>query len=375
MAIQNSLNITDTGIISADGSGAFTGRTLTAGTGIDLTNGDGVSGNPTITLEVPVVETDGGTGQTTYTTGDILYASAANTLSKLAVGSDTEVLTLSSGVPSWAAPSVGTVTSVSGTAGRVTSTGGSTPVIDIDAAYVGQASLTTLGTITTGTWNGSTIDEVYGGTGQTTYTTGDILYASAANTLSKLSAGSDDEVLTLASGVPSWAAAAGGGDGWVFLSSATASSSATIDFTSDIDSTYNTYAFVFQDILPSTGFVEFRIRTSSNGGSSYDSGASDYTFYLYDAGGSSGSSYIKFIETLSTSRISSGIIFMMNPSASTPSNFLSISGTDKSSSVSGLELCSGYRDSNSAIDAVRFFMSSGDITSGTIYLYGVSKPS
>jgi hypothetical protein len=48
-------------------------------------------------------ETDGGTNQSTYTAGDILYASASNTLSKLAKGSDGEVLKLASGIPSWAA--------------------------------------------------------------------------------------------------------------------------------------------------------------------------------------------------------------------------------------------------------------------------------
>lgn len=50
------------------------------------------------------------------------------------------------------------VTSVSGTANRITSTGGTTPVIDISASYVGQTSLTTLGTISTGTWNATSID-------------------------------------------------------------------------------------------------------------------------------------------------------------------------------------------------------------------------
>ncbi len=49
------------------------------------------------------------------------------------------------------------VTSVSGTVNRITSTGGTTPVIDISASYVGQSSLTTLGTITTGVWNGTAI--------------------------------------------------------------------------------------------------------------------------------------------------------------------------------------------------------------------------
>lgn len=46
------------------------------------------------------------------------------------------------------------VTSVTGTTNRITSTGGTTPVIDISASYVGQASIITVGTITTGTWSG-----------------------------------------------------------------------------------------------------------------------------------------------------------------------------------------------------------------------------
>lgn len=52
----------------------------------------------------------------------------------------------------------GTVTSVSGTANRITSTGGTTPVIDISASYIGQNSITTLGTLTIGTWNATPID-------------------------------------------------------------------------------------------------------------------------------------------------------------------------------------------------------------------------
>lgn len=59
----------------------------------------------------------------------------------------------------------GAVASVSGTANRITSTGGVNPVIDISAAYVGQASITTLGTIATGTWQGTVLGSTYGGTG------------------------------------------------------------------------------------------------------------------------------------------------------------------------------------------------------------------
>lgn len=66
----------------------------------------------------------------------------------------------------------GSVSSVSGTANRITSTGGTTPVIDISASYVGQSSITTLGTITTGVWNGTTVAIANGGTGITSFGTG-----------------------------------------------------------------------------------------------------------------------------------------------------------------------------------------------------------
>lgn len=132
-----------------------------------------------------------------------------------------------------------------GTTGRISVSGN---VINIDAAYVGQSSITTLGTITTGTWSGTAIatskggtptggatgfvltknsatdydyvwaassgggSGIYAGTGSafTTYATGDIIYASATNVLSKLSAVTNGYVLTLASGVPTWAASSGG---------------------------------------------------------------------------------------------------------------------------------------------------------------------
>lgn len=100
---------------------------------------------------------------------------------------------------------------LSGTANRITITSN---IADISAAYVGQTSITTLGTIGTGIWQGIGIGAVYGGTGQTSVTTGDLLYGSATNTWSKLAAGATSgHVLTSnGSGVaPSWQAAGGGG--------------------------------------------------------------------------------------------------------------------------------------------------------------------
>jgi hypothetical protein len=81
---------------------------------------------------------------------------------------------------------VGNVLSVGGTANRISIAADS---VDIASTYIGQTSITTLGIVGAGTWSANTILANRGGTGQTTYTPGDILYADTASTLSKLPAG------------------------------------------------------------------------------------------------------------------------------------------------------------------------------------------
>jgi hypothetical protein len=106
-------------------------------------------------------------------------------------------LTLSSGV-----------LAVGGTADRITV---GADAVDIASTYAGQSSIVTLGTITTGTWSGTTIATTRGGTGLTSYATGDLLYASATDTLSKLAAAVQGKVLQInSSGVPSWGDVDGG---------------------------------------------------------------------------------------------------------------------------------------------------------------------
>lgn len=99
---------------------------------------------------------------------------------------------------------------VVGTAGRISVAADS---IDIDAAYVGQTSIVTLGTVTTGTWNATAIGATVGGTGQTSYAVGDILYSSATNTLAKLTkpATATSFLQMTSAGVPSWTDIVDGG--------------------------------------------------------------------------------------------------------------------------------------------------------------------
>ena len=123
----------------------------------------------------------GGTALTSYTTGDVIYASATNTLAKLPIGTTGQVLSVSGGIPTWSTPSA-TVTSFQ------TSLSGLTP------------STATTGAVTLA----GTLGATSGGTSQSTYTTGDILYASASNTLAKLPIGTTGQVLSVASGIPSW---------------------------------------------------------------------------------------------------------------------------------------------------------------------------
>lgn len=97
----------------------------------------------------------GGGGSITLETNSVLNGS--QTLLNLVQGSNITITDDGAGNITIAGTTAGTVTAVTGTANRITSTGGATPAIDISASYVGQSSITTLGTITTGVWNGTAI--------------------------------------------------------------------------------------------------------------------------------------------------------------------------------------------------------------------------
>ena len=239
-------------VTSVDVSGGTTGIT---------TSGGPVTTSGTITLAGTLAATNGGTAQSTWTTGDILYASASNTLDKLTVGTSGQVLTIAGGVPTWATDAgTGTVTSVAvsgGTTGLTTSGGPVTTsgtitlggTLGVANGGTGVATLTgiakgngtsafsaavagtdyvapggALGTPSSGTLTNCTslplstgvtgsLAVVNGGTGQTSYTDGQLLIGnSTGNTLTKatITAGSGITI-TNGSGSITIASTASGG--------------------------------------------------------------------------------------------------------------------------------------------------------------------
>lgn len=100
----------------------------------------------------------------------------------------------------------GTVTRVNGTNanGFTWTITNPTTTPTLSLGFVGNANIVTVGTIATGVWSATNIAPTKGGTGLAAYTTGDILYASAANTLARRPIGTNNQVLAVVAGVPNW---------------------------------------------------------------------------------------------------------------------------------------------------------------------------
>lgn len=151
-------------------------------------------------------------GATNADDGFICTVDSGGTLGTTAV--TWEIFTTASQVDAGAGlTKTGTVIDVIGTADRITVNADS---VDIASTYVGQTSITTLGTIATGTWNATTIGVGKGGTGVTTLTTNGILYGGA--TVGATAQGAWDSTNSIgqllshnSSGVPVWTDTIDGG--------------------------------------------------------------------------------------------------------------------------------------------------------------------
>ena len=173
------------------------------------------------------------------------------------------------------------------------------------------------------------------------------------------------------------------------LSTQTASSSSTIDFTSDIDSTYKEYVFKFVSIHPATDNVNFMVNFR-DGGSSYDATKTSTSFAAYhnEAGDTTGVNYEASFDLAQSTgnqplnagggvggdadQSISGTLHLFDPSSTTfVKHYISNINFSNNSNYTIQSFIAGYCNVTAAIDGVQFSMSSGNIDSGTFKMYGV----
>ncbi len=153
----------------------------------------------------------------TALTGDVTASGPGSAAATLAtVNLNTGTFGSSTSIPTFTVNGKGLITAASGNA--VVAPAGTLSGTTLNSTVV-SSSLTSVGTITSGTWNGTTIAIANGGTGQTTpnaafdalspmTTAGDMIYENATPTAARLAIGTTGQVLTVSGGLPVWAAAA-----------------------------------------------------------------------------------------------------------------------------------------------------------------------
>ena len=179
------------------------------------------------------------------------------------------------------------------------------------------------------------------------------------------------------------------GDGITLISSQTASSSASLSFTSGIDSTYRTYLFKFINMHPATDNVAFQVNFSTDGGSNYNvtKTSSYFVAYHYESDAGQGLTYdtAKDLAQSTASQILitnvgadndqsvSGSLYLFSPSSTTyVKHFIARCSQTRGDDICQNDFAAGYGNTTSAINAVQFTMASGNIDAGTIHMYGIA---
>lgn len=237
---------------------------------------------------------------------------------------------------------------------------------------------------TTGTLTQAQLDAVNNGLGSIG-TEGDLFYRDATG-LQKLAKGTSGQTLKMGgSNAPEWVTVdASSGGAWNFISSGTASSSTSVDFTSGINSTYDTYMLTITSLVASSSSLRPYLQVSVGG----TFATANYHYYTngYGSGGGAVDAGATYGDSMrlqgntnmysDTAKTGSGIIYFHNPASTTAySNFhwkyTFWSATDVVMNDHGSGL---YNGSTGAIDGVRLLAgASGNFTSGTFRLYGLAK--
>ena len=175
----------------------------------------------------------------------------------------------------------------------------------------------------------------------------------------------------------------------------TASSSATLSFvhgSSDVvlDSTYPIYVFKFINMHPATNNVDFMFNLSVDSGSNYNVTKTSSAFRAHHNEADDGTPFVRYETTADLAQSTafqgltredlgnandksvSGFLHLFNPSSTTfVKHFMATTQSVHEADSSDENFVAGYGNTTSAVDAVQFKMSSGNIDSGKIKLYGI----
>lgn len=221
-------------------------------------------------------------------------------------------------------------------------------------------------------------------------TDGNLITYDAAGAPAYVATGSDGQVLTStgAGSAPVFEAIPAVTVDLVLLSTQTASNAASIDFTSSHfdNATYTSYVFKAFSISPATNGAFFMCRTSSDGGSSYDSGASDYDWATFHIDTNGAANDIDLADDGIDMYRSAGNGGMSNVAAESGSGTIHVDGAgvadytkvygevlayDSAGTASNCKATfGGHRNSAADVDGIQFLMSSGNLD-GTIKMYGM----
>ena len=179
----------------------------------------------------------------------------------------------------------------------------------------------------------------------------------------------------------------------VLIKTLTASSSGTLSFVNGasgvvLDNTYSTYIFKFINIHPATNNAHFTFQGSVDTGSNYNVAITSSAFSTEhnEADSSTDLSYqagVDLAQGTGFQRITSSnshsnddnaaaILHLFEPSSTTFVKHFIITGNTVASAYTVGTHIGGYFNTTSAIDAIQFKMSSGNIDAGSISLYGVN---
>jgi hypothetical protein len=168
---------------------------------------------------------------------------------------------------------------------------------------------------------------------------------------------------------------------WVFLSSATASSSSQLVFTG-LSASYNSYAFVFDSIVL-TQQSHLIYRVSTDGGSTYVSSA-NYVYYSFllaeggfstDFGSGASEGYIIVSSQTAAGVVLNGQIQVINPYANQQTFWTgNLTATKSNTNTKSFVVAQCLQVTNQ-VNAVKFYTNGTGFTSGTVSMYGMCTPS